>query len=250
MKLVSNVCLSSIYTTWDTTAWRDTCPELAVWIPGVAYSLAHVRGNHVYLGPSGVMRPPPPSSGAAGVDGGGGAIESNVNAKANAEDASVNASVVEEKVVLGFFEGVLSLASRVLANQAEGEGVDGIVVYVPESLRESLSEETTSDDEADDEAAARDSNSAAARAVRGLLEEAGFELQETTVRMARPPPDDAAAADGECVLRDDEEGKDRLYTPPQLRALTRLFYRSPPIKNTYTYFPQCKPEVEQRIRVV
>jgi hypothetical protein len=120
-----------------------------VWVPGVAYSLAHVRGNHVYLGPSGIN----PSPGGR----------------------------VDEEVIRGFFEGALSLAL-----DSKRDGVDGIVVYVPEPL----------------EPEEEEGEEASARVVCAVLEEAGFALQEVTTRMARPGglPTDAGA--GECALRD------------------------------------------------
>lgn len=145
------------------SAWRDTCPELAVWIPNVAYSVAHVRGRHVYLGPCG-MNP----AAVAATEGGGGGGE---------------VGAVDEKIIGGFFEGVLALATRTLADGRRD--VDGIVVYVPEAL------ETGSDAE---EGEARGFK--AASVVRRVLEEAGFEAQEVTTRMA--------AAAGECASGEDD----------------------------------------------
>ena len=141
-------------------AWRDTCPELAVWVPGRAYCISHVRGNNIYLGPTGIM---PRSEGKAGDEESG-----------------------EQEDVQEFFEDVVTLALRTLVAHRD---LAGIVAYVPESL-----EDAAEDIRAGGVSAASLGKSEeevggggrAASAVRRVLEEAGFALEEITTRMARP----------------------------------------------------------------
>ena len=138
------------------SAWRDTCPELSVWNPGVAYSLAHIRGNHVYLGPAGVL-------------------------------ASTGNTRPDEKMIRDFFDATVSLARSFLVEQPEIDegGVDGVVVYVREPLH--FHATMSSKDEEGDVAGA---GAAPWVMVREALEVAGFELQETTTRMTRPGIDE------------------------------------------------------------
>ena len=138
--------------------WRDTCPDLALCAPGIAYSLTHVRGDAAYLGPSGT---------AAG---------------ASDQDAAA------------FFEGALSLAVRALEAR---EDIRELVAYVPsvyasEDRDEDKDEGRDEDkDEDKDERVDEDEDAARARrrrrATRRALASAGFEMEEVTTRMARVP---------------------------------------------------------------
>lgn len=132
--------------------WRDTCPDLALCAPGIAYSLTHVRGDAAYLGPSGT---------AAG---------------ASDQDAAA------------FFEGALSLAVRALEAR---EDIRELVAYVPsvyasgdgDEDRDEDRDERFDEDEDEDAARARRRR----RATRRALASAGFEMEEVTTRMARVP---------------------------------------------------------------
>ena len=87
--------------------WRNTCPDLALCAPGMAYSLTHVRGDTAYLGPSGT---------AAG---------------ASDQDAAA------------FFEGALSLAVRALEARKD---LRELVAYVPSDSSEDRDERDETDE--------------------------------------------------------------------------------------------------------
>lgn len=136
--------------------WRNTCPDLALCAPGMAYSLTHVRGDTAYLGPSGT---------AAG---------------ASDQDAAA------------FFEGALSLAVRALEARKD---LRELVAYVPSDSSEDRDERDETDES---EGSGEDGREARARrrrrATRRALASAGFEMEETTTRMARAPNADAEGA--------------------------------------------------------
>mmetsp|Transcript_29110 Transcript_29110/g.72733 ORF Transcript_29110/g.72733 Transcript_29110/m.72733 type:complete len:300 (-) Transcript_29110:152-1051(-) len=207
-------------------AWQATCPALAIYIPGLAYSLAHVRGSHIYLGPSGVV-----PRAARGEEGANLTAQDSEHLEVESVNgtamhgpkgaATMAATMVKEEgaatmaaggdmLVDGdghiddFFKDALSLALHELLS---GDGLDGIVVYVPQPLDPDDEEERGI--EAERHAYIEFS---LARVVQAALEDAGFEFQEVTTRMARLSGDAGMgglmSASGECVARFEDDGLD------------------------------------------
>ena len=172
-------------------AWQATCPALAIYIPGLAYSLAHVRGSHIYLGPSGVV--PRAARGEEGanltaqdskhleVESVHGAAMHGAKGAATMvkEEGAATKAPGGDMLVDGdghiddFFKDALSLAVHELLS---GDGLDGIVVYVPQPLDPDDEEERGI--EAERHVYIEFS---LARVVQAALEDAGFELQEVAL---------------------------------------------------------------------
>jgi len=203
-------------------AWQATCPALAIYIPGLAYSLAHVRGSHIYLGPSGVVpRAARGEEGAnltaqdsehlevesvhgAAMHGAKGAATMVKEERATTKAAGGDMLVDGDGHIDDFFKDALSLAVHELLS---GDGLDGIVVYVPQPLEPDDEEERGIEAERHTHV-----EFSLARVVQAALEDAGFELQEVTTRMARLSGDSGrgglTSASGECVAQYEDDGLD------------------------------------------